>query len=120
MELKWTLFKDELPSCRCCYLTNFETTWVRECIFGDFNREWKQHQINWPEYAWSEIPLPEVPKKLKIRHKCENNDPSIFSLPRECKELEDGLYILTATATGKMGYFRVKFCPFCGFKPEND
>lgn len=105
-ELKWTLFKDKLPNRTSVYGTDFKGAW----IMTDIQASWESYSKHYPDVAWAEIPIPEVPKKE--RHFCESSDGSI-----ECIEREEGLRmnVKIRGAEWMQSNFPVKFCPFCSY-----
>lgn len=109
MEIKWTLFKDGIPKNPYCFITDFEQTFLssyRSAI------EWKRYAKDFPNRAWSEIPIPEAPNKPKVFHRCESD----MLLHVVCLELESGIYLETIDRSGQTLRFKCMVCPFCGYK----
>jgi hypothetical protein len=96
--MKWTKFKEEEPIEAYVFVTNWSSVWPIYQQFGD----WTQYAKNNPEYAWAEIPLPELPKEAD--HHC--SDGSISCLGK------DGmLRLIWKGVTWK----ECNYCPFCGY-----
>lgn len=109
--MKWILFKDEVPKCKCVYGTNFKEVWVMD----DENNSWERYAKNHSEIAWSPIDIPEVPKKL---HMCKNNNKDSYL--HSCYEVEGSLNISMREYAASQSFIitEVNFCPFCGYKHE--
>jgi len=102
--MKWTKFKDtqdlsKIPS--YSFVTNFEDVWIRDEYDID-TQGWDVYGKFYPEEAWAEIEIPEVPKKEV--HRCEKGG-------HQCFEIDS---CLALDIKGVMPIV-VKFCPFCGY-----
>lgn len=109
--MKWTKFKDGPPPSQEqmeFYVTNFEEVWTWS---ETFPKHWEIYGNANPEEAWSDIPIPEVPKEEE-GHRCTNKN-------SECYYENEGLRLRTeSSAPGFFINIPVYFCPFCGYEAK--
>jgi hypothetical protein len=112
MTLEWKKFSDEMPKTDDFWVSDGKKVWL-----NNMNREsYRKFDSLW---VWTEIELPKIP--MKEFHCCvmPKGDQSF---EWECREvvlngkcyMELGHYI----QTGEQYFVTIKFCPFCGYKPE--
>lgn len=108
-ERKWTKFKDGFPSQGdAVYVTDYKKVFLE---YSMLTRGWEFFSQDYPEYAWSPIELPEVPREEK--HRCEY-------YPYICDE-ESGALKLHLFVPGHAEAAlasSVKYCPFCGYEAK--
>jgi hypothetical protein len=106
--MEWTKFKNrlpEVPSNYAIYVTDYKSVWISYLVSVD---SWDTYSQTYPENGWSQIPLPEIPKKEL--HFCKS---VIF----DCFENDEGNLVLKHPSY-TAGVFCL-FCPFCGYSPKN-
>lgn len=107
--MKWTKFKDTIPINKSIYCTDWKSVWVEEARLYS---EWMIYAKNSPEFAWAEIPIPEVPKEW---HEClDENGNRCF------ENIHSVLRLKVNSPKGGYTDMPVNFCPFCGYSPKKE
>src|SRR5580692_3216482 len=109
-DLKWTKFSDASPDPeKDIFATNYEEIVIYsqcELIETDPHECYE---------AWAYVPIPDVPKEIKKRHKCQ----SPFIHDFFCSEdIYGNLYLSLEKKYGNFSideHFCVTYCPFCGY-----
>ena len=102
----WTKFKDEIPRKDIIYVTDWYSVWTLDafprCAIGE---DWSPYAKDNPEYAWADIPIPQVPEEPGDFHKCQSGS-------WICEGPIDGSFIYGFEDMSVSSV--VNFCPFCG------
>lgn len=103
-KLEWKKFlKEHMPKFEWFWVSDYKSIWLRHA-----GGSWCQEM---DELVWSkaQIIFPELPKKE--RHEC-------ISEEWICKEIDSGKLTYYLSSDENMTFSYVKYCPFCGYKPE--
>lgn len=109
--MNWTKFKNATPKSLEIYITDYTSVWIGS-RYDDQKTYWLTFAVNNPEYAWAEIPLPEIPEEPKEWHKCKGND-------LYCYEEDVALFLRRYNTLGILKDVAISFCPFCGYSPKS-
>lgn len=113
--MKWTKFSSgTIPVERSAFITDEKEVWIETMCVScecEYSLNWTGYRFDNPNLSWSEIELPEVPKKEL--HRCYSGE---FKLD-EC--FQENAKLIMYTHGGRK--IEIKFCPFCGYSiKENE